>query len=419
MASTLALYLAVFGGLLIASTFLDRLAGRLRVPGVLLVLLLGLLTDNNLSTLPGSPPPLLSLHRADELAQVAVAVVLFQQGLSTNWQALRAVVRPGLRLATVGSLVTALLLMVAVMGLQQMMPSLLPHGLAPALFIGAMVCSTDASAVMAVLRPLAAQLPQRLLDLIECESAFNDPMAVVLAGLALAMGDGASADGAVLVSAVVRQFLLGGLIGFMGGSLAARMVEPGGLKGGQSSQAVLSLAMLFLLLGGTTLLGGSGLLAAYVAGLVIGNSPGVDGKRLDKAYAGYLKLAELLLFLCMGLVVDPASVLRLLPWILLLFVLMQLVRLVVVVPLLTGAFAWSEQLFVGLCGLRGAVPIALAIEAAAHGPIATSWGRSMPPLALGVVLLGLLVQGFALVPLAHRLNLVPVEQALTVDPHGT
>jgi CPA1 family monovalent cation:H+ antiporter/cell volume regulation protein A len=66
-------------------------------------------------------------------------------------------------------------------------------------------------------------------------------------------------------------------------------------------------------------------LAAYVAGLVIGNSPRVDGKRLDKAYSGYLKLAELLLFLCMGLVVDPASVLRLFPWILLLFVLMQVV----------------------------------------------------------------------------------------------
>jgi len=405
--SPLAVYLAVFGGLLIASSFLDRLAGRLRIPGVLLVLLLGLLTDNNLSTLPGSPPPLLSLHRADELAQVAVAVVLFQQGLSTNWQALRAVVQPGLRLATVGSLVTALLLTVAVLGLQLLMPSQLPHGLAPALFIGAMVCSTDASAVMAVLRPLAAQLPQRLLDLIECESAFNDPMAVVLAGLALAIGDGASTDGAVLLSAVVRQFLLGGLIGLMGGSMGAAMVASGERSWGQSNQAVLSLAMLFLLLGGTTLLGGSGLLAAYVAGLVIGNSPGVDGKRLDKAYAGYLKLAELLLFLCMGLVVDPTSVLRMLPWILFLFVLMQLVRLMAVVPLLTGAFTRSEQVFVGLCGLRGAVPISLAIQAAAHGSMAANWGQFMPALALGVVLLGLLLQGFALVPLAGRLELVP------------
>ena len=158
------------------------------------------------------------------------------------------------------------------------------------------------------------------------------------------------------------------------------------------------------------------MLAAYVAGLVIGNSPGVDGKRLDKGYAGYLKLAELLLFLCMGLVVDPTSVLRMLPWILLLFVLMQLVRLVAVVPLLTGAFTWSERVFVGLCGLRGAVPIALAIQAAAPGSMAAHWGQFMPALALGVVLLGLLLQGFALVPLAGRLELVPA--AASGQPAG-
>jgi CPA1 family monovalent cation:H+ antiporter/cell volume regulation protein A len=94
-----------------------------------------------------------------------------------------------------------------------------------------MVCSTDASAVMAVLRPLASQLPVRLIDLIECESAFNDPMAVVLAGLALAIGDGASADGAVLVSVVVRQFLLGALIGFMGGTWPPSWWSQAVLKG--------------------------------------------------------------------------------------------------------------------------------------------------------------------------------------------
>jgi len=75
MSSGLAIFLAVFGGLLITSAYLDRMAARTRVPGVLLVLVLGLLTDNNLSALPGESPPLLDLGRADQLAQVAVAVV--------------------------------------------------------------------------------------------------------------------------------------------------------------------------------------------------------------------------------------------------------------------------------------------------------------------------------------------------------
>jgi CPA1 family monovalent cation:H+ antiporter/cell volume regulation protein A len=403
----LALYLTVFGGLLIVSVFLDRLAGRLRQPGVLLVLLLGLLVNNDPSGIPGPPPTLLSYEQADELAQVAVAVVLFQGGLTTNWHQLRAVVRPGLRLATLGSLACALLLMLLVIALEAIAPGLLPipPGPGPALFIGAMLCSTDASAVLAVLRPLADRLPGRLIDLIDCESAFNDPMAVVLAGVALALSSGQAADGATLISDIVRQFLMGTMVGFLGGSMAIRLldIEPEG--GNTAGQAVVSLSVLLLLFGGTTLIGGSGLLAAYIAGLVIGNSDTLDPQALEQAYGGYLKLSELLLFLCMGLVVTPVAVVRLVPWIVLLFLALQLVRLLVVSPLLGTVLSRAEVLFVGLCGLRGAVPIALAIQAAARRDEVGTWGLLMPPLALGVVLLGLLLQGTALVPLARRLGL--------------
>ena len=411
MSSGLAIFLAVFGGLLITSAYLDRMAARTRVPGVLLVLVLGLLTDNNLSALPGESPPLLDLGRADQLAQVAVAVVLFHGGLTTNWQAMRSVVRPGLRLATVGSLLTALMLMLVILVLERVFPAPFSYGLPFALFVGAMVCSTDASAVMAVLRPLSGQLPQRLLDLIECESAFNDPMAVVLAGVALAMVMGTDADGITVMSVVVRQFFLGGLIGFMGGTFGAQLLERRSLKELKSGQAVICLAVLLVLLGGTTLLGGSGLLAAYIGGLVIGNHDQVERQELEDGHEVFMKLAELLLFLCMGLVVAPEAVLRMLPWIALLFVAMQIVRLLTVPPLLAGTGSGAEKLFVSFCGLRGAVPIALAIQAAAQAKGPEAWGHYMPPLALGVVLLGLLVQGFSLVPLAQRLGLASPDAA--------
>ena len=84
---------------------------------------------------------------------------------------------------------------------------------------------------------------------------------------------------------------------------------------------------------------------------------------------------------------------------------LQLVRLLAVSPLLGSALSRAEVLFVGLCGLRGAVPIALAIQAAARREEVGTWGLLMPPLALGVVLLGLLLQGSGLVPLARRLRL--------------
>ena len=99
MPDAVANYLVVFGVLLIAGTYLDHIGDRLRVPGVLLVLVLGLLTDNDISALPGETPPLLSLEHASDIAQVAVGVVLFHAGLGTNWREFRGVLKPGLRLA--------------------------------------------------------------------------------------------------------------------------------------------------------------------------------------------------------------------------------------------------------------------------------------------------------------------------------
>jgi len=403
VSSTLAMALAVFGALLLAAVLLDSLAVKVRVPGILLVLVLGLLTDNNLDALPGEPLPLLSLAKAEEVAQVALVLVLFFGGLTTNWHRVRSVVRPATRLATAGSLITALLLMGVVLGFQQLPGGEIPPSLPLALFVGAMVCSTDASAVLAMLRPLSDRLPLRLLALIEVESAVNDPVAVVFSGLALAMAGGAATAPSGLVIDVVRQFLLGGLLGFMGGSVAQFLLAKHRGKAGPSVLAVMSLAELLLLVGATELLGGSGLLAAFIAGLVLGNSPDGDQPAMEEAHAGFTKMAELMLFLCMGLVVDPQEVVQTFGWALALFLAMLLARWLMVQGMLVGAgYSQAEKLFVGMAGLRGAVPIAMAIQAAASG---VPWGHLMPPLALGVVLLGLLGQGFALVPLARRLGL--------------
>jgi CPA1 family monovalent cation:H+ antiporter/cell volume regulation protein A len=121
-------------------------------------------------------------------------------------------------------------------------------------------------------------------------------------------------------------------------------------------------------------------------------------------------MAELLLFLCLGLVVAPRNVVEAAGWALLLVLAMQLVLwLMVQLLLLRADFQSSEKRFVAWTGLRGAVPIAMAIQAwASPAP----WGKLMPPLALAVVLFGLLLQGFVLAPIAHRLGLVlPSEEA--------
>jgi len=401
---SLALYLLAFGGLLLVAVLLDDLAARVRVPGILMVLVLGLLIDNKIQVSAQAQASLLSLSHAEQITQAALVLVLFFGGLTTNWVEVSAVIKPAVRLATLGALLTALLLTLVMLGLgiaegNAGFSALLPK----ALFVGAMVCSTDASATLALLRPMASRLPKPVLDLIETESAFNDPMAVILAGFALALAGGEGLNSATLLTEVVRQFLLGILLGFLGGSLTTQLLGSRMSLNTNSMLPVVSLALLMVLAGGTTLMGGSPLLAAYVAGLVLGNGSGKDQLVLEEAHASFAKMAELLLFLCMGLVVAPEDVVKAAGAGLLLFLVMQLVRwLIVHSLLLRSSFSGSERSFVCWAGLRGAVPIALAINAWAS-PV--SWGKDMPPLALAVVLCGLLFKGLALVPIANQLGL--------------
>ena len=152
-----------FGGLLLVSVLLDDLAARIRVPGILMVLLLGLLIENHVGVAGVKQIQLLSLDQAQQISQVSLVLVLFFGGLTTNWTAVRGVIRPAARLATVGVVMTAALIALAVFGLTAATSSsttttatatataILPR----ILFVGAMVASTDASAVLALLRPLA------------------------------------------------------------------------------------------------------------------------------------------------------------------------------------------------------------------------------------------------------------------------
>ena len=401
----LSLYLVAFGGLLLVAVLLDDLAARVRVPGILMVLLLGLLIENHVDVVGSREITLLSIEHAKQITQAALVLVLFFGGLTTNWQQVRGVIPPAARLATIGVLITAALITLVIFGFglsqgTESIAVLLPRSL----FVGAMVASTDASAVLALLRPLQGRLPKPLTDLIECESGFNDPIAVVLAGLALALAGGEGVGAGVLVTDLVRQFLLGILIGFLGGSLTVQLL---GTRMGLNQTAMLpvvSLALLMVLSGGTSLLGGSSLLAAYVAGLVLGNSADLDQNGLEEAHSSYAKMAELLLFLCMGLVVNPQDVVHSAVLAFVLFLVMQLVRLLMVQILLwRTTFSHGERIFVCWAGLRGAVPIAMAIQAWSTPGV--SWGVAMPPLALAVVLYGLFIQGFALVPMARKMNL--------------
>ena len=392
----------LFGGLLLLSRLLEHVAERIKLPGMLLILAMGLLFPDLL----GNKETLITIGQAKSIANLGLVVILFYGGLTTRWSAMRHVFWPGLRMATLGCLITAGAATGLIYGLsylhfdQQFVPILTdsagvhyPADLPLALFLGAMLCSTDATAVLALLRPIASSIPRKLLNLIECESGLNDPVAVILAGVALALAKGKLEDPIHLVRDVVLEFGLGALIGWAGACLGIFILSREHYLKPNSGSEAICLALLMLSAATAFLCGGSPLLCAYVMGCVISNSDEIDCI-IASEFAIINRASEVVVLICLGLVVFPGDVWPLKFYAFLVFVITMVSRLLMTfIALHRSPFEASEKGFSAFAGLRGAVPIAIALEAAAS-PVA--WGPLMPAFALAVVLYGLVFQGYLL-----------------------
>jgi potassium/hydrogen antiporter len=329
------------------------------------------------------------------LGSLALAIILFDGGLRTRLSQIRGALAPAAMLATVGVLLTAVLTSAAAIWL-------LGLDLLPALLLGAIVASTDAAAVFFLLHANGLHLQRRVGSTLEVESGSNDPAAVFLT---LLLAGWIATDGAVgvpdMLQRLVLQFGIGALAGALGGRLIAsalnRLALPAGLH------PLMSVAGAIAVFSLTNLLGGSGFLAAYLAGLVVGNRP-------VRAYANVLSvqdaatwLAQLVMFLVLGLLVKPSALLEvLLPALGVAAFLMLVARpLAVLVCLLPFRFRVQEIAYVSWVGLRGAVGIFLASIPMLIGlPNASTYFN----VAFVVVLASLLVQGWTLAPAAHWLR---------------
>lgn len=406
------IYMLLFGGLLLASRFLEDLSERIRLPSMLLILVMGLLLPDFL----GEHQSILDLSQAEAIATLGLSIVLFYGGLTTRWSSMRLVIVSGLRMATVGCIVTAGAATALIYGLSMLnlefdfIPGLATSSgvrfqadLALALFLGAMLCSTDATAVLALLRPIADKLPAPVLHLIECESAFNDPVAVILAGVALALAKGQLEDPARLLADVGLEFGVGALIGFLGAYLGTLILARINYQKANSGSEIVCLSLLMLGCSIANLSGGSSLLCAYVMGCVIGNSEKIDCVIVTE-FAIINRASELILLISLGIVVFPQDVWPLKWYAIMVFFVTMISRfLMTFVTLYRSPFQTAEKTFVAFAGLRGAVPIAIAFEAAASG---VEWGSLMPAFALTVVLYGLVLQGYFLPAATNLLSSV-------------
>jgi cell volume regulation protein A len=345
-----ALLLATAGLLMGASVLFSRASQRIGVPIVLLFLLIGMAAGSE-----GIGRIAFDEYRfAFRLGSLALALILFDGGLNTPLSALRRTWAPAGLLATVGVALTALLIAI---------PAHL-WGLAwpQALLLGAVVSSTDAAAVFAVLRGSGLQLKRRVGTTLELESGLNDPVAVILT---IALTSNLVRPGEVAAGRLLAEILLqlavgaaaGVAIGRGGRLLLRRLPLPtGGLY------PALTLALALLAFGVTTLLHGSGFLAVYLAGMVLGNGPLPYHAGLLRVHDALAWLAQIGMFLVLGLLVYPSRLVEVAgPGLGLALLLAFVVRpLVVALCLAPFRYPWREVAYIGWVGLRGAVPIVLA-----------------------------------------------------------
>lgn len=375
--------------LLVAGVFCAGFAERLRAPGLLLFLVLGMIIgDDGLNLISLSDPGL-----AQTIGVIALVVILYEGGLVGSPTALRPVAARVLLLATVGVGVTAAVVAAAAQ-------VVLDTSWTTSLLIGAVVASTDAAAVFAVLR--RAPLPRRLSVLLEAESGSNDPMAILLTVGLLATAERDVAAGE-WVAFGLRQLVGGALVGVVIGWLGAAALERAHL-GSAGLYPVLGLGVAGLAYGASAAIGTSGFLAVYVAGVVVAAHGPRQRRALRTFHEGLAATAQIALFLLLGLLVFPSQLPAVAPEATVITVALVLLARPLAVALCLAPFRTParEVAFAGWAGLRGAVPIVLATF-----PLTAGYadGAVIFDIVFFVVLVSAVVQGLTIAPVAARLGL--------------
>ncbi|GHD58208.1 potassium/proton antiporter [Jeongeupia chitinilytica] len=391
--------------LLLLATLSSTITARLGLPLLLVFLGVGMLAgDSGPGQIQFSNYPL-----AFGVGNVALAVILLAGGLQTRIQSFRVALKPALSLATVGVVVSA--------GLAGAFAAwLLGLPWLHAMLLGAIVGSTDAAAVFAQLRYGGVRLNERVGATLEIESGANDPMAIFLVITLLSVMTGASQPGALsMLGEFLRQFGFGAVGGLAGGWLLSRAAARFTLA--ESLYPLLILGGGLMIFAAVNSAGGSGFLAIYLAGLVIGNRPLPASESVRGMMDGLAWLAQAGMFLLLGLLVTPS---RLLPEIapslafaaFLMFIARPIAVALCLVPL---KFSRREIVFVSWVGLRGAVPIVLAtfpIMAGVSGAVA------LFDIAFAVVLASLLIQGTLVPWMAKRCKVEVPDYPEPLARHG-
>ncbi|MBR2867385.1 MAG: potassium/proton antiporter [Alistipes sp.] len=395
-------FLLVGALLLFVAVLAGKAAYRLGAPALLLFLGVGMLFGYN---------DFISFHSvemAEFIGMVALCIILFSGGMDTTFSDIRPVMAPGVVMATLGVILTAIIVAIFIYFIAPLLGLSFEMSFPLALLLAATMSSTDSASVFSILRTKKQGLQEDLRPLLELESGSNDPMAyiltVVLVGL---ISGGAELDLGEAIGTFLIQMCVGACLGYSFGRVTVWIINNINIRSNTSLYSVLLLACAFFTFSFTSMVYGNGYLAVYIAGLVVGNLRIAHRNMLRTFFDSFTWLLQIVLFLALGLLVDVHDLLNpevlymgLAIGIFMIFVARPLSTLTCMIPF--RRFTSKARIYVSWVGLRGAVPIIFALYPLTHGVEHADYLFNVVFL---VTIISLLVQGNTVSSMANWLGL--------------
>ena len=392
-------FLLIASILLFFSLVIGKTGSRYGVPTLLLFLLIGIIAGSDGLGLQFSSP-----HITQYIGVIALNIILFSGGMDTQFSEIKPIVVKGIVLATVGVLLTALLTALFIYWITNNVLQTVAFTFLQSLLLGSILSSTDSASVFSILRSHGLSLKDNLRPLLELESGSNDPMAFMLTIIMIQLLKTPDISGWTVVFEFLKQLVIGSLSGLLLGKYFVRFINRINLEN-DALYSVMLLAIMFFLFGFTSFIGGNGYLAVYAGGMLMGNQRFVHKRSTKKFFNGLSWLFQIIMFLTLGLLVNPSELLPISGVGILVGLFMILVSRPLAVLLSLTPFrnmTFKAKFFTSWVGLRGAVPIIFAtypwISEVPHA-------KTMFNIVFFITILSLMIQGTTVSGMAHWLKL--------------
>ena len=395
--------------LIFCSILISKAGYRFGLPSLLLFLVAGMLFGSD-----GLGLQFNNMNHAQFIGMIALCIILFTGGMETKIKEIRPVLGEGIALSTVGVLLTTVLtgLFIFMLSEWDMVPISLPF--VTCILLAATMSSTDSASVFNILRNSRMRLKNNLQPLLELESGSNDPMAYILTIVLIQIANSLSGAGPESINAsaialdaiktLVLQFGVGIIAGVVMGFFSVWILNKIHLTN-TPLYAILLISIVFFTFTVTTKLYGNGYLAVYLAGIVIGNHKITFRKEIFSFLDGMTWMVQIVMFVALGLLVNPHEMLKVAPVALLIGVFMILAGRPLAVFLTLAPFrkiSLASKTYISWVGLRGAVPIIFAT----YPVIAEVEGSSLIfNIVFFITLLSLVIQGSSITFAARKLKL--------------